>query len=345
LDQTSGLDGNGKRQTARLPFAANSSSSQSPNSQPLNVNSQQLNPSRDLYATRIGDDFDDVLDIPRPVQSNSQTNYDSPIFDDVFTTPDYDYTAAYDYSSTEKKSTSQVDNFQAGVSRQRETQDYVAAAEPEFMGWPLLPENSIDEDDSVSETKSRRGGLILRIAICVVVFGGLIGGAYFFLGDLLKDRNKEAATPPPAKEQQVARQPEAKGEEKPPAPEKPGSEAVIKTKDQSGVKQIDIPPVPATVEGPRGVQPKPAVSEPIPNRGNITIQVASFKDLAQASERVANLKSQGVEARIVDADIPGNGTWHRVYIGRFPNRDEARNFGNQLKDRGTVGDFLVTPVN
>ncbi|HKX33053.1 MAG TPA: SPOR domain-containing protein [Blastocatellia bacterium] len=304
-----------------------------------------MNPSRDLYATRIGDDFDDVLDIPRPVQSNSQTNYDSPIFDDVFTTPEYDYTAAYDYSTTEKKATSQVDNFQAGISRQRETQDYVAAAEPEFMGWPLLPENSIDEDDSVGETKSRRGGLILRVAICVVIFGGLIGGAYYFLGDLIKFRDKEAATPPPAKEQ-VARQPEAKGEEKPPASEKPGSEAVLKSKnEQGGVKQIEIPPVPASVEGPKGVQAKPAALEPIPNRGNITIQVASFKDLAQASDRVATLKSQGVEARIVDAEIPGNGTWHRVYIGRFLNRDEARNFGNQLRDKGTVGDFLVTPVN
>lgn len=57
-----GIDSNGRRQTARLPFVGNVG-----NSQPLNnpAGNPAPAPSRDVYATRIGDDFDDVLDIPR----------------------------------------------------------------------------------------------------------------------------------------------------------------------------------------------------------------------------------------------------------------------------------------
>src|SRR5207244_1048164 len=51
--------------------------------------------------------------------------------------------------------------------------------------------------------------------------------------------------------------------------------------------------------------------------GSITVQVASFNNQAQADERVASLKSAGIEARVVKADIPGKGTWYRVQIGRF----------------------------
>src|SRR6476646_9592002 len=68
-DQGLGLDSNGKRQTARLPFVGNVG-----NSQPLPPppTSQTANPNMDIYATRVGDEFDDVLDIPRQTQTGYQ---------------------------------------------------------------------------------------------------------------------------------------------------------------------------------------------------------------------------------------------------------------------------------
>ena len=171
IDQGSGVDVNGKRQTARLPFAANSSGSG--NSGPLNGQSAGQN--RDVYATRIGDDFDDVLDIPRPAQNDYGTRVDSSqAFEDVFSpTQAYDANANYDFPSYEKNPTAPVGGMQTDTSRQRVTQDYSAPAEPEFMGWPVLPENSIEDEESLGGFASNKGSVFARVGLIVLAFGVL----------------------------------------------------------------------------------------------------------------------------------------------------------------------------
>lgn len=372
VDQPSGLEGNGKRQTARLPFAAKPGNSQTSNSQSQPLNSQQLNQSRDVYATRIGDDFDDVLDIPRPAQPNYQTSYEATTdFDDVFTTPSYDSTENYDFAGGERKPVP-VDNFQGNPSHPRETQDYVTAAEPEFMGWPVLPESAIEEEEPASSFSAGRGGLLIRIALCTLVFGGLVFGAYYFLGDLIskrkgqpenivankekekeKEGNNQPATNPPANGGNAeTKQNEVVKAEKPatespktvvdPKPSGEKSQPANTTIAKNGSKPVDIPPV--TGNAGHSDAPKPAVIPTTPNKGNMTLQVASFNDQAQANDRVARLKSAGVDARVVRADIPGKGTWYRVQIGAARTREEATNFGNQLKAKGVLSEFIVTTI-
>ena len=78
--------------------------------------------------------------------------------------------------------------------------------------------------------------------------------------------------------------------------------------------------------------------------GKVTIQVGSYNESSQAEERVAKLKSAGYEARSVSVEIPKRGTWYRVQSGRFVSRDEAEQYGKQLRDKGVVASFITTDV-
>ncbi|MGH9845489.1 MAG: SPOR domain-containing protein [Blastocatellia bacterium] len=369
VDQGSGFDSNGKRQTARLPFAANSNSGNlnsgnfgRGNSGPLGGGQQN----RDAYATRIGDDFDDVLEIPRPVQNEfSNTAEATPVFEDVFSTANYDSASNYDFSAYEKKPTAPTGPYPTDLGSQRVTQDYTAPAEPEFMGWPVLPENNLEEEDAAAGYSNNRGGVFTRIALLVAAFGVLSFLAYYFLWDYVVKRQDKADQINASAIEAPGSQPQVGAVNPPPAEVKPNPVAqadppkttvtppIISKVDPppNNTKQgttIDIPLVkPSDVTGPKGPsqspKPAPAVQE-TPNRGNLTVQAGSFPDKGQADERISRLKAAGVDARAVRADIPGRGTWYRVQIGGFPAREEATRYGNQLRSKGLVQDFIVVTI-
>lgn len=62
-----------------------------------------------------------------------------------------------------------------------------------------------------------------------------------------------------------------------------------------------------------------------------TIQVASLKDMKVAVELAEILKKKGYQAYTVSAKIPGKGTWHRIRIGHFKNREDIGNILSRLK--------------
>ncbi len=76
--------------------------------------------------------------------------------------------------------------------------------------------------------------------------------------------------------------------------------------------------------------------------GSLTIQIGAFKSEGEANSRIAKLKSSGIDARVVKADVPGRGTWFRVQAGRFTNEGEATKYGSELKAKGSARDFIVT---
>lgn len=355
-DQGPGLEANGKRQTARLPFVGNVG-----NSQPLSP--PPATPNRDVYATRIGDDFDDVLDIPRQTQPGNEPTTK---FEDVFAMPNYEApTPSYDLKAQEKKPpTAPIEGFPSGSTRQRSTQDYEEAPEPEFMGWPVLPENGDYEQDQANGFSANRGALLLRIAVLVLVFGLLSALAYYLLADKISKRQNgfndriaengqsTAPTYPPAtvpspdasplsskSSTTTSPQETAKPQDQPQS-----SQPAAAQKDNS--KPVEI--VPMTGKSGHSSPPKsaPQAEAPTtpPSQGNLTIQVASFNDQGQANERVSWFRSKGVEARSVRVDIPGKGTWHRVQIGGFKSREEAGNYASQLKSKGILQDFIITTI-
>jgi cell division septation protein DedD len=357
LDQGTGFDSNGKRQTARLPFASNSPSSGS-----QQLGGQPFSQGNDIYATRIGDDFNDVLDVPDAPMNYSTTVEPAPMFEDVFTAPSQDQTAVYDFASYEK--TTPIGGFATSATRQRETQDYMEPSEQEFVSWPVLPENTADEEEVAG---SNRGGLFIRVGLIVGVFGVLCFLAYYFLGDFIAKRRSQETNIVAANAQNGNPQAPPSQSSSPIAapnlasntdtnqipvvtPKPPDSIAQQNPKANNESKPVNIPPItnPDALAGRigRADPPKPAPQIPsAPNKGNLTVQVGSFRDQAEANERAARLKSAGAaDARVVKVEIPGKGVWYRVQVGGFSSREEAMSYGGQLRSKGVASDFIVTTI-
>lgn len=60
-----------------------------------------------------------------------------------------------------------------------------------------------------------------------------------------------------------------------------------------------------------------------PVEGRLTIQIASLKDAAAAEQIVAKLKKDGYPAYLSSVVVPDQGTWFRVRIGSYENREAA----------------------
>jgi cell division protein FtsN len=347
MDQ--GFDSNGKRQTARLPFTSGGLSGAP------SLGSQRFNQS-DVYATRIGDDFDDVLDVPIQAQSSYQTVDDTPpapIFEDVFTTgQNQDQPSAYDFSGYDKPSaplSTPLDAFGTPGGRQRDPQDYIESAEQEFVGWPVLPESPEEEEE---EAKSGRGGLFLRLALIIGLLGVLSFWAYYFLGDLIPTRkgkqNRAAASTP-----EVTVDPSDPAGSAAPSPEAsvapaPQADQIAPEPLQQKVATVQPEPKPESL--PRPAEPSDPPKSPssrgvaFSRGGNMTIQVGSFKDQGEADARASNLNAvTNGDFHVVQAQISGRGVWYRVQqVNGFASREAALKYGNELRAKNLISDFIVT---
>lgn len=77
--------------------------------------------------------------------------------------------------------------------------------------------------------------------------------------------------------------------------------------------------------------------------GGYTVQVASCKHRSDADTLAGTLRSKGYPVFVVPADIPGKGRWYRVRVGTFNTRQQAREFGENLKRKErTVKSVFVT---
>jgi hypothetical protein len=341
MDQ--GFDSNGKRQTARLPFTSGGLSGAP------SLGSQRFNQNNDVYATRIGDDFDDVLDVPIQSQSGYQPVDDTPpapIFEDVFTTgQNQDQPSPYDYSSYDKPS-APLDAFAPPVARQRDPQDYLEPVEQDFVGWPVMTEGQEEEEE---ETRSGRGGFFLRLSLIVGLLGVLGFWAYYFIPDFIAKRKGSRSTPQntelagnsggsetgtiPKPEPTIATDPQ---EQPSPDTKIPPDDRVVFPKPVSKKDESDGKPSLTT-----NPLKTPA---PLQTRGGLTVQVDSFKDQGEADARASNLNAAtNEEFHVVQATIPGKGVWFRVqHIKGFSSRDAALRYGNGLRAKNLISDFIVT---
>jgi cell division protein FtsN len=353
MDQ--GFDSNGKRQTARLPFTSGGLSGGP------SLGSQRFNQS-DVYATRIGDDFDDVLDVPIQPQSGYQTVDDTaqpqPIFEDVFASgQNQDPPSPYDYSAYDKPSaplSAPLDAYGTPGLGQRAPQDYIESAEQEYVGWPVMPESPEEEEE---EAKSGRGGLFLRLGLIVGLLGVLSFWGYYFLGDLIRDRlrarNSAAATPEvaqvPPNADPVAEPPGPAPIQEPPPTNDPNSS---ETPSQSGKGKdpgaVEPSLKPGDSSKSRGIAEAPKAEPPLratqSKGGGLTIQVGSFKDQGEAEAKASSLNAvTGGDFHVVQAQIPGRGVWYRVQqVNGFPTREAAAKYGNGLRAKDLISDYIIT---
>lgn len=363
---------------------------------------------RDAYATRVGDDFGDLLEIHTEGEGQSQAWTVSSVGEsvvagsphpdpshpdrrDTSARPETGWAAEAGFIDRPRRSdegggqsglgySEEGRTFSGGPGRAgRETRDFSGENHPNLTGWPVLTDNQDlsygDEDDEDDQDSPTRQGIGMRVLLGAAVFAGLIGGAYFFLGDLISKRKGQAeslvptvaevtspAASPTLSPGQVATAPNpttANGDGT--VASRPGGDYTpFGQRDQS--LPVDIPPMAGRVGTAESLRPAPTspVSEPaggltgagrderlpaptIPAGGNWTIQVASFNDQGQAGDRAADLKAANLPARVARVDIPGKGTWYRIQIGGFESREEAIRYGGQLRSQGAIQDFIATP--
>jgi cell division protein FtsN len=356
MDQ--GFDSNGKRQTARLPFTGGGQS----------LGGQRFSES-DVYATRIGDDFDDVLDVPIQPQSGYQAVDETPpvpVFEDVFMpSQNQDQTSPYDFPPYDKASATPIDAYGNPSARPRDPQDYIEPVEQDFVAWPVLPESQEEEEATAG---SGRGGLFLRIGLIVGLFGVVSFWAYYFLGDFIAKRraaqgrtaipaaessesveNSEKQASPPPETQLV---PPAKEDKTSPGGDQTSPEQPLpqnsKGREQNAQTVPPPEPRPSVVKpaGPSNLQkPPPSRAAEIAERGNLTVQVGAFKDKGEADARAASLNAAtSGDFLVVEADIPGKGLYYRVQkVSGFASREAALSYGNRLRARNLISEFIVKP--
>ncbi|MBI1860192.1 MAG: SPOR domain-containing protein [Deltaproteobacteria bacterium] len=77
--------------------------------------------------------------------------------------------------------------------------------------------------------------------------------------------------------------------------------------------------------------------------GAFTVQVGSYPGQKDAEERVDHLKKLGFDEAFfsVKEIREKNDTWFRVWLGFFPDKEQARLAGQSLKDKGEVKDYIV----
>lgn len=74
-----------------------------------------------------------------------------------------------------------------------------------------------------------------------------------------------------------------------------------------------------------------------------TLQIASHPTMERARAEMDRLRELGLEPHVVAADVPGQGQFYRVRVGKYPSMDEARSAQNQIRAVRELQTF-VTPL-
>jgi DedD protein len=73
------------------------------------------------------------------------------------------------------------------------------------------------------------------------------------------------------------------------------------------------------------------------------LQVASFKEQADADRTVEDLRKRGHRAFRQAAHVPDRGLWHRVRVGPFKSKLEALKYKERFERTERIAPFLVDP--
>jgi cell division septation protein DedD len=102
------------------------------------------------------------------------------------------------------------------------------------------------------------------------------------------------------------------------------------TKVASDAAQIDAPP-------------SSGDSVAAGHEGGYQLQVSSFRTQAEAQGFADQLRARAHKAYVVEAHVPGRGTWFRVRIGPFPSQRTASQYRVAFEAREHVVPFIVAP--
>ena len=90
---------------------------------------------------------------------------------------------------------------------------------------------------------------------------------------------------------------------------------------------VPPPPRPITVASPVQVELAP----PPKDVGNFTVQVGASQDKSEARKLQQRALAAGLKPYVVEADLGAKGTWYRVRVGAFPDKDAATRFKKDVE--------------
>jgi DedD protein len=79
------------------------------------------------------------------------------------------------------------------------------------------------------------------------------------------------------------------------------------------------------------------------HEGGYQLQVSSFRTQAEADAFSGQLRARGHKAYVVEAHVPGRGTWYRVRVGPFSSQHAAASYRSGFEGREHVVPFIVPP--
>jgi DedD protein len=151
------------------------------------------------------------------------------------------------------------------------------------------------------------------------------------------------ASPPLAKGPAAIQAPEFPVDEAP-VPPKPAAPEVAAVPPPSDKPDAATPTRVAINEKLQAALKPPKKPAEAVQDGAWTLQLSASQDRGEADKFATRLKDQGYAPYIVEAAVPGRGTWYRVRMGSFATKDAATRY---LKDfrRETQLDAFVTGTN
>lgn len=77
--------------------------------------------------------------------------------------------------------------------------------------------------------------------------------------------------------------------------------------------------------------------------GGYQLQVSSFRTQTEANTFADQLRARGHKSYVVEAKVPGRGTWYRVRIGPFASQHAAATYRSGFEQKEHVVPFIVPP--
>ena len=190
--------------------------------------------------------------------------------------------------------------------------------------------------------KLHSGGQKAVLALCALL---LLGGV-FSLGVLIGKRT--TAAPPAASGDLAALDSEARKAPpaKPPAPSRPvqapepAAPPPHATVEPEPVRAATVVPAPA--RSPTVVPAAPAhlthvaaptvaLTPPPRDVGAFTVQVGASQDRSEAARLESRLRSAGLRPYVVQANLGAKGSWYRIRVGAFRDKDSANRFRKDVE--------------
>ena len=290
---------------------------------------------------------DTSLFIEEPLEKKSES------FSDSEMTPSTEQSSSQPWSLDDLPAPESKEALDLIPEEQAKQRDTVMAGSPDFIEAKEKSPTVETEEQPVDS-----GGRSKKRLVFILLFGVLlIAGTYIFKDSLLQvfeptqiEKPAPSMTPPAVKKpltlpEPISPAPSALPEKVAPAdaaPEEAQQQAIEPQPEPSPPEDIRADttakkPVPEQIiisnEKPEpAAEPVKSIQEtsPLPDKEKspaklaYSIHVSSFKKQQSAEEQIKNLRTDGFDAYLETVDLGEKGMWHRVKVGHYATRAEAK---------------------